>query len=408
MHREGSGKYSSSVSRDSHSTDSDSTHSDSGFSSPTWSVGTESLASNVSLCDIRAGQSLSLSSLVATGILNKAAHFPVSSAIADSEQNGATSRFHLDGGSQPGNLFLRSVPQLLLYDDKGLELFERLADVKEYYVPEAEVDILQRCAWDMMQACVKDGGVLIELGVGSMKKTRYLLDAIVSQGKQVTYFALDLSEASLSSALCALADLYPSIQFVGLQGTYDDALAYIQHHIPREKETSRTLLWLGTSIGNSTREEAIEFCTRVRETVLSKDDSFLIGIDGRNPAAIVKPAYDDPSGITRDFILNGLRHVERLLGYAEGAALPLPGFEYVGLYNEVLGRHEAYLRSLKQHSLEVEGVLVTLEKGELLCVEYSVKYDKGDVDRLANGAGLRWVGEWRDLEDRYSLHCFQK
>lgn len=48
------------------------------------------------------------------------------------------------------------------------------------------MDILRRHSAELVAAHVRDGSVLIELGVGSMRKTRFLLDAIAESGKQVT------------------------------------------------------------------------------------------------------------------------------------------------------------------------------------------------------------------------------
>ncbi|KAJ3026765.1 UNVERIFIED_CONTAM: hypothetical protein HDU68_005111 [Siphonaria sp. JEL0065] len=307
---------------------------------------------------------------------------------------------------------IRSIPTLVLYDDRGLEIYDKITYVEEYYLTNAEMQIFMDQGEEIIHQCVGDGGVLIELGVGSMRKTKYVLDAIVKQGKSVTYYALDLSAQSLTSSLTPLAENYPTINFVGLLGTYDDSLAYIQSSIPRPKGSTRTILWLGSSIGNYTRKEAAEFLKNVTTLVMESGDTFLCGIDGRNAADIVKLAYDDPKGITRDFIMNGLKNTEHILGYPENALFKQDFFEYVSLYNDVLGRHEAYYRSLEAQVLEItlggQKHEICLEMGELINVEYSTKYNSAEIQALVNEAGLYWASQWTDKLNRYNLQCFQK
>ncbi|KAJ3250986.1 hypothetical protein HDU77_006197 [Chytriomyces hyalinus] len=373
---------------------------------------------NLSITDIRNNSATlslaatsNLSPLITAGLSQKSAIFPQSSARFDVAQNSKTSPFHKNG-SLPASYGasdepIRSIPTLVLYDDAGLDIYDAITYVEEYYLTNAEMQIFMDLGDEIMDSCVGDGGVLIELGVGSMRKTKYLLDAIVRQGKSVTYYALDLSAQSLSMALSPLASHYPTIQFVGLLGTYDDSLSYIQTNIPRPVNSTRTLLWLGSSIGNYSRAEAAEFLKRVQTIAMDTGDTFLCGIDRRNNAAIVKAAYDDPKGVTRDFILNGLDHVERILDIQDTFKRDL--FEYVSIYNDDLGRHEAYYRSLVQQTLVLSATeTVVLEKGELINVEYSVKYSAQDVQRLVDGAGFYWPNRWTDASGRYDVHLFQK
>ncbi|KAI9338099.1 hypothetical protein DFJ73DRAFT_628708 [Zopfochytrium polystomum] len=324
---------------------------------------------------------------------------------------------------------LRSIPTLVLYDDRGLDLFDQITYLDEYYLTNAEIDVFERWGDEMMAACVEDGGILVELGVGSMRKTKYLLESLVRQNKSVTYYALDLSEKSLVESLAPLAQNFPSIRCVGLLGTYEDSLAYIRDRVPSADPTTgrkltRTILWLGSSIGNLTRSDAAAFLEKVRREAMRVGDTFLCGIDRRNDPAVVKLAYDDPKGITRDFCLNGLHHVNRILtGCSSGGkatstirVFDPDSFEYVSIYNDVLGRHEAYYRSRVAQTVRIPAapeigiptdVAVLLEEGELINVEYSVKYSAAEVKTLVEKAGFYSPGKWTDVTGRYDVHLFQ-
>jgi len=202
-----------------------------------------------------------------------------------------------------------------------------------------------------------------------MRKTKYLFDAIVRQKKSVTYYALDLSEDTLRQGVEEMASAFPSIHVVGLLGTYDDSLAWINENLPNKR---KTVLWLGSSIGNFTREDALNFVDSLKSQAMGVGDQFLIGIDRRNDSAKIELAYNDPAGITRDFIMNGLSHINKILGKP---SFEKDAFEYVSLYNSIEGRHEAYYKSKKNQTIHVgkTGVTVDLKLGELIHIEYSHK-----------------------------------
>ncbi|KAJ3068445.1 hypothetical protein HK102_007170, partial [Quaeritorhiza haematococci] len=42
------------------------------------------------------------------------------------------------------NTLLRSIPTLVLYDDRGLEIFDQITYIDEYYLTNAEIDIFKR------------------------------------------------------------------------------------------------------------------------------------------------------------------------------------------------------------------------------------------------------------------------
>jgi uncharacterized SAM-dependent methyltransferase len=92
-----------------------------------------------------------------------------------------------------------------------------------------------------------------------MRKTGFLLEPIEKSHKKVTYYAIDLEETSLVSTLEDMSKSFPSIDFVGLLGTYEEGLDYLENNLPKETDAPRCALWLGSSIGNMTRSQAVSF-----------------------------------------------------------------------------------------------------------------------------------------------------
>ena len=59
----------------------------------------------------------------------------------------------------------KRMPTLLLYDEQGLKLFEDITYLDEYYLTNAEIEILEEHATDIAQF-VQAGSQIVELGSG--------------------------------------------------------------------------------------------------------------------------------------------------------------------------------------------------------------------------------------------------
>ncbi|GAA6059119.1 hypothetical protein JCM10212_003866 [Sporobolomyces blumeae] len=191
----------------------------------------------------------------------------------------------------------------------------------------------------------------------------------------------------------------------------DDEVANGAEQVDRKT----SILWLGSSIGNFTRNEAVEF---LRGIDLAEGDTMLIGVDGCAEGDEIEVAYNDPEGVTRDFILEGVDVAGRTLhpSAKPGEGLCRDNFEYVNRWNAVLGRHEAYIRANKTVDVPITAVAgsahpeasVTIEKGELLQIEVSYKYTPSEALALFHLSGLRLIQQWTDSSHRHSLYLVEK
>lgn len=321
------------------------------------------------------------------------------------------------GTNEPTRL-IRSLPTHILYDSKGLDLFDKITYTPEYYLTNCEIEICKKYGQEIA-SYVQDGSSLVELGVGyiyiiliirAMRKTGYLLEPISLSGKQVTYYAIDLEETSLVAALKDMSASFPSINFVGLLGTYEEGVEYLSSHLPSKdvNPAPRLALWLGSSIGNMNREEARNFFSFIDSKILDIGDFFLVGIDGRNDPKTVSKAYNDSKGLTDEFIMNGLDNINELFGKN---VFDRSNFEYLSIYNDVLGRHEAYYRSLSDQSirLDMDKVdIIKISKEELIHIEYSYKYSKEEAESLAHDSKFSHTQYWADQDSLYCVYLFQK
>ena len=59
----------------------------------------------------------------------------------------------------------KTLPTLLLYDDKGLKLFEKITYLDQYYLTGNEIQVLTEHA-DKMAERIPNGALVVELGSG--------------------------------------------------------------------------------------------------------------------------------------------------------------------------------------------------------------------------------------------------
>ncbi|KAF2121345.1 C-type lectin protein [Lophiotrema nucula] len=301
-------------------------------------------------------------------------------------------------GLRPENGGEKRLPTLLLYDEAGLRWFEKITYLDEYYLTNAEIEVLEKYADDIAQR-IQAGSVVVELGSGNLRKVNILLQAIDRLGKDVEYYAVDLSLPELKRTFAEIpTEGYKHIKCFGLYGTYDQALAWLKS--PNIIEKPKTILWLGSSLGNFKREELPPFLSGFRDAI-GEGDTMLIGIDSCKDPNRVYHAYNDRDGTTHAFIHNGLKHANRITGEN---TFNLDDWEVIGEYDQVAGRHHAFVSPNKE--VAIDGV--TIAKGERLRIEESYKWSRDEILKLWETAGLAENSVWSNERSDYGLHFISK
>ncbi|EJT79063.1 hypothetical protein GGTG_04152 [Gaeumannomyces tritici R3-111a-1] len=291
----------------------------------------------------------------------------------------------------------RVLPTILLYDQRGLQLFEEITYLDEYYLTNDEISVLETSSAEIAKE-IPDGSMIIELGSGNLRKVSILLRALDDAGKSVDYYALDLSEDELKRTLAQVPH-YKHVRCHGLLGTYDDGQEWLRS--PANLGRQKCILFLGSSIGNFRRDEASEFL-RGFSQALRPGDSMLIGVDSCYDPGRIYDAYNDSKGVTHQFILNGLVHANRILGEE---AFHVADWRVIGeyVYDDQGGRHQAWYTPIRD--TWAMGQLVPV--GERVFVERSVKFTPSDREKLWRDSGVAEAGRWAHGTE-YGLHLLAK
>lgn len=268
------------------------------------------------------------------------------------------------------------------YDERGSELFERITALPEYYLSRSERELLSR--WMPEWIAEVRPRTLIELGAGSAAKTRTILDAMTQTGSAERYVPLDVSAKFLASATADLRRDYPALE---VQPVVADITADLA--LPAGLPRPALFAFLGSTIGNFAREQAVALLARAR-AAMQPDDRFLMGVDLKKDASVLEAAYNDAEGVTADFNLNMLRVLNQRLG----ATFDLAAWRHRAFYNAECGCIEMHLVPDQPQTVEIPGAgSFEVAGGESIRTELSCKHDREGVARMLASAGMR-ITRW--------------
>ncbi|HEX4304024.1 MAG TPA: L-histidine N(alpha)-methyltransferase [Rhizomicrobium sp.] len=296
----------------------------------------------------------------------------------------------LEGLSRP----LKRIPSKYFYDAAGSELFEQITALNEYYPTRTELGILQSNAADIASLIGPDVE-LVEFGAGALRKVRLLLGELKSPR---AYVPIDIAGDFLLDVVRPLERDYPSLRVSPVIADFTKPIALG----PLENGAARRAgFFPGSTIGNFTRPEAVQFLRHARATL--NGGGLLIGADLVKDPAILHAAYNDAEGVTEAFNKNLLVRANHELG----ADFDLSGFGHYAYYNAPAQRIEMYLVSLKAQCVTIAGEAIAFAEGEAIHTEDSQKFTRDGFRTLAAEAGYSVRRVWTDPANLFSLQWLE-
>jgi dimethylhistidine N-methyltransferase len=285
---------------------------------------------------------------------------------------------------------VKHLPPKYFYDDRGSALFDRITRLPEYYPTRTEIGILDQHASEL-GSLMGRRWELIELGSGTSRKVRILLDAAAGAG---SYVPIDISREALLVSANRIARAYPSVRVVAVCADYTKPLTLTRH----DPSARRIVFFPGSTIGNFEPEHAASFMRNVGR-VLRRGDLFIVGVDLQKDPSILHAAYNDGPGVTARFNCNLLDRMNRELA----ANFDPRRFEHIAFYDLRLGRIEMHLRSLTDQTVTVAGEEIRFRAKETIHTENSYKYTRRSFRALAEEAGLTPRQVWTDAGLLFSV-----
>lgn len=286
------------------------------------------------------------------------------------------------------------LPSKYFYDERGSDLFEQICELDEYYPTDCEIEIMRNNI-DEISDMLGHHVQLIELGSGSSKKTRLLLDHCQNLAM---YVPVDISGSFLQETAKNLRGDYPNKDIQPVAADYTSPF-----DIPESDNIEKRVVYYpGSTIGNFSRERARLFMEAVGGN-LSPGDGLLIGVDLKKEVGVLEAAYNDSKGITAEFNKNILARLNRELG----ADFELEQFRHRAFYVSKKGRIEMHLESLADQRVKINGVILSFKKGETIHTENSHKYSTEEFEKIA-GDYFERRKTWTDEREYFSVHYFER
>jgi dimethylhistidine N-methyltransferase len=294
----------------------------------------------------------------------------------------------------------KTLPPKYFYDAQGSRLFDRITTLPEYYLTRTEQMILADCARAL--AARMGPADLVELGCGSARKTRLVVEALIGEATApLLYVPIDVSAPALEEGSRALAAAFPRVEVKGLVATYEAALA----ELPARRAPRRLMMFLGSTIGNLDPAETDAFLATVSRA-LEPGDGLLLGFDLVKTPGIIEAAYNDAQGVTAAFNLNMLRHLNRRFD----GDFDLARFQHRAFFNPSASQIEMHLASAGAQTVRLRrlGVGARFEPGETIRTEISRKFRFAELAAAVESRGFRVEERWSDSLEWFAVALFRR
>lgn len=281
------------------------------------------------------------------------------------------------------------IPSKYFYDDRGSALFDAICDLPEYYPTRTEQALLDDLSDTI--AGITQAQELVELGAGTARKTRHLIESLLDRRGSLHYAPLDISEYALAVAAESLSGEFPDLHVTGIQCDYTESLEAL------DPDPGCLAVFLGSTIGNFSPDRGVTLLKRLRAR-LARGDWFLLGLDLVKPVEVLEAAYNDALGITAEFNRNILSVVNQI---ARGD-FNTEDFRHLAFFNPRESQIEMHLVAERNVQVRLPGLGLELEidAEERILTEVSRKFTRASAEDLLARSGFR-MAHWFESGDGY-------
>jgi dimethylhistidine N-methyltransferase len=283
------------------------------------------------------------------------------------------------------------LPSALLYDARGLRLFDRILRLDGYCPGIREHRLLHRCGAELRSIAGRRSAI-IEYGSGTSRAALTLLRSI---RRPAAYLPVDVSLSSLKLGVARLRRRLPSLSVIPVRADFTSCFP-LPGNVLRP---ARSIVYLSGSTF-STLDRAV--ATRLLQgagRLCGRRGGVLVGVDLRTEAACRQVASRAEESLLRAFSCNALTHVNQVFG----ATFHVERFRHAAVYNELLHRVELRLASRGEQVVKIDRYKIRLRPGESIRMESSQRYHWHDFEILARDADTTIEKAWFDDDRAFAL-----
>ncbi len=179
-----------------------------------------------------------------------------------------------------------SIAPKYFYDVLGCALYGAICELPEYYPTRTERSIFSQFRAEIARA-IGTGTQFVDLGAGDCSKAESWLAFLAAR----RYIAVDIAAEQLERALARLVPEFPNVELLGVVTDFTAGLELAADLA----DLPTTFFYPGSSIGNFTPDEAVDFLRAIRRHCAVPRSGLLIGVDTKKDKARLEAAYDDPA-----------------------------------------------------------------------------------------------------------------
>jgi L-histidine N-alpha-methyltransferase len=212
--------------------------------------------------------------------------------------------------------------------------------------------------------------------------------------ESVRYIPVDVSQTTIEEAANVLLNDFSGLEILGVVADFTKQLRLIP------AGTKRLFCFFGSTIGNFTKEQAVQFISNLSE-IMQPSDMLLLGVDMVKSKDILERAYNDNRNVTAKFNRNILNVVNSIID----TNFEPDDFEHVAFYSKELSRIEMHLKALKDLKISSPHITdkIIIHKGETIHTENSYKFTDEIIDELASASGLKIKNRFTDKNKWFSV-----
>lgn len=285
----------------------------------------------------------------------------------------------------------KNISPKYFYDERGSQLFDAITRLPEYYLTDTELGIMRGHISEMVELVGKQAS-LIEFGSGSSLKTRILLKHL---DELAAYVPVDISEEHLLASAQQIGGEFPDTEVLPVVADFTQEFDL---PTPKLMPLRNIVYFPGSTIGNFPHTDALELLKVMRHEA-KESGALLIGVDLQKDAVTIENAYNDSKGVTAEFNLNMLRHLNRKYG----ANFDLDSYSHDARYDSDDGRVVIRLVSTRAQVVHIGDTEIDIADGEGILTEYSHKYTLEGFAEMAKRAGFRVAKVWTDPDQLFSV-----
>lgn len=228
--------------------------------------------------------------------------------------------------------------------------------------------------------------------VRDIRKVQPLLDELESTKQNIIYFAVDLSKAALAESMAALSQRYRYVRCFSLWGDFEDAFTWL-----KSVQAPKCFLSLGSIFGNDKFDDAVSNLRKLA-SIMQPQDCMLLGIDACTDEKEIWESYHDPGGVFHNFIRNGLRHSNRILGsdwYQD------TDWSVSGVLGQNPIQHKFVIKA--QKDVKCEPLDLHFRAGDEIDCYESFKYGWAAMREQFTQAGLSKIAHWKSASGRIGV-----